>query len=144
MYPYFVVSLYSTRWYMALDHSDPDFLAYKKAKKPERRRYYADKLLRANMPLVTQLVRKYSRYAPPEAEQDDLMQAGMIAFIRTLEKFDLDRGRKFATLLGHWVRFEVSKVVDKLPTIYRPRGSGMPYRTMRKQEAFQAQHGREP
>lgn len=117
-------------------------MEYKTSKSKTRKRLLADKLIRANTPLIARLVTKYTKYAPPGSEIEDLMQAGYIAFLRTLEKID-PPGRPFSTLLAYWIRYEVGKCIEHNSTIYKPRGSGMPYQTYAKTQKIKTLTGRE-
>lgn len=127
---------------VALNLSDPVFMDYKTSKSKTKKKLLADKLIRANTPLIARLVTKYTKYAPAGVEMDDLMQAGYIAFLRTLEKIE-PPGRPFSTLFAYWVRYEVGKCIEHSSTIYKPRGSGMPYKTYSKRQKIQTAKGRD-
>lgn len=58
--------------------------------------------------LLTNVLRFITQHAvklaTPAAPIDDLIQAGMLGALRALEKFDPDRGLRFVTYAGPWIR----------------------------------------
>lgn len=127
---------------VAIKKSDPQLLAYRAERNPIRKRRLADTLVRENQALVANLVRKFSRFAPDNIEFDDLLQAGYIAFLYTLD--NINPAMTFSTYFAFRAWYETSKVIEKAPLIYHPRGSGMPFKVLKKIEAFETQHGRKP
>lgn len=125
-----------------ISKNDPQLLAYRSARTPKLRRSIAGRLYIDNEPLVRRLVKKLSRFAPASVEFDDLMQAGAIGFLYTIDH--IDPAKTFSTYLAYRIWYEVSKCIEKSETIYRPRGTGMPFKVLKKIETFRTQYGREP
>lgn len=125
-----------------ISKNDPLLLAYRAERNPKIRRSLADKLVRENMNLVHRLVNKFTRWAPDGIEVEDLTQAGLIAFLYTIDNIDVTK--TFSTYFAYRVWYEVSKCCEKAGLIYRPRGSGMPYKVLKRIEEFQTLHGRSP
>lgn len=57
-----------------------------------------DELLAGNMRLIRQLAQKFAA----TAELEDLVQEGILGFLRGLEGFDLDRGLRLSTYAVRW------------------------------------------
>lgn len=125
---------------MALDRNDLELMAYKNATTPAEKRKWSGVLLKKNMALVVKMVKKYSRYAPASVEHEDLIQAGCIAFLQTLDRVDPDR--KFSTLYAYWVRSEIGKCIDRSTTIYRPKSANIPYPIWQKMQSIETRRGR--
>lgn len=120
--------------------SKADIQAYQSASPAEQRRIAGD-LIKKNEPLIIRLVRKYSRCTPEDSHWQDLMQAGRIAFLKTLAGLDLNKGA-FTTYYGFWVRDELSKITDRLTEIYRPAGTVMSRPAILTDQKILAQQGR--
>lgn len=125
-----------------ISKNDPNLLAYRAERDPKRKRRLADKLVRENMALVHRLVGKFARWAPDGIEQDDLVQAGLIAFLYAID--NIDTSKTFSTYYAYRVWYEVSKCCEKAGLIYKPRGCGMPYKVLQQIEKFQTRFGRTP
>ena len=67
----------------------------------QRDRRAADLLTRAHLRTVTSLATKYRHYGVPLAE---LIAEGNCGLVHALDKFDPERGVRFATYATHWVR----------------------------------------
>ena len=61
----------------------------------------AETLIRAHLGLVVTVARKYRHYAVPH---EDLVAEGNLGVVRALEKFDPERGLRFATYAVYWIR----------------------------------------
>jgi RNA polymerase sigma-32 factor len=61
----------------------------------------AEALVRAHLELVATVARKYRRYA---IRQDELVSEGNLGVVRALQKFDPERGLRFATYAVYWIR----------------------------------------
>lgn len=61
----------------------------------------AEALARAHLGLVRTVARRYQRYA---ARQDELIAEGNVGLVRALQKFEPERGLRFATYAVHWIR----------------------------------------
>lgn len=89
-------------------------------------------LVKENERLIRKLVAQLSRHTSMRVEDQDMFQAGLMAFMRALERFDPDRfsikkqGASFSTYLRHWVRHYMQIAILDEQTIKRPRGYGMP------------------
>ena len=70
----------------------------------------ADKLLRAHLRFVISSAFKYQRYGIPVSE---LVSEGNVGLVYALGKFDPDRGFRFVTYAGHWVRAHIINHVIK-------------------------------
>lgn len=103
-----------------------------------------DALVAENMPLVAKIVATMRRRAADEsgAEFDDYMQAGAIALMTAIGKFNPGKG-KFSVYLRHWVRHEVQRMTHSQETLARPRNATMPRAFRAREEAFKKEHGRE-
>lgn len=122
--------------------NDPKVLAYRKERNAKKRRALANQLVKENLALVAKIVDKFSRWAPDGVDRDDLMQAGYIAFLFTLDNIDISR--TFSTYFAFRVWYEVSKCCEKAGLIYKPRGSMMPFKVVRKIDEFMTKYGRPP
>jgi RNA polymerase sigma factor (sigma-70 family) len=62
-------------------------------------------IMRFNEGLIGKFVSDYAFLA----DTDDLFQQGNIGIIKALGKFDIDKGHRFSTYAGWWIRREVQK-----------------------------------
>jgi len=125
-----------------ISKNDPLLLAYRKERNAKKKRALADRLVRENMNLVHRLVGKFTRWAPEGVEVEDLTQAALIAFLYTIDNIDVTK--TFSTYFAYRVWYEISKCCEKAGLIYRPRGTGMPYKVLKQIEQFMTVHGRAP
>ena len=68
-----------------------------------------DRLVESNMRLVIELSRPYINSGIPFA---DLIQEGALGLMRAIPKFQPNRGHRFMTYAGQWVRQALSRAVD--------------------------------
>jgi DNA-directed RNA polymerase sigma subunit (sigma70/sigma32) len=61
------------------------------------------KLIEGNLELVVGVAKRY-RGASPGVPFEDLIQEGNIGLMRTVEKYDPDRGFRFSTYATWWIR----------------------------------------
>jgi len=102
-------------------------------------------LILANMRLVFKIA---AIYGGRGVEFVDLVQEGVFALIRTLEKFEIDRGIKFSTYAAWWIRsmmsrnlFDASsKRIIRVPIHHQEHENAI----LREEAAFQALFGRRP
>ena len=101
------------------------------------------RLIEKNLRLVVSVAKRYRGYALPF---EDLIQEGNIGLIKAVEKYDPDRGYRFATYATWWIRQAVGRAVaDKGRTIRLPLNKTQNNRKMvRTYNELYAEMGREP
>jgi RNA polymerase primary sigma factor len=73
---------------------------------------------RANLRLVVMLAREHDQGALPLA---DLIQEGNVGLMIAIERFDPDRGFRFSTYAGWWIRHAIRRAIaDKASTVRVP------------------------
>lgn len=74
----------------------------------------ADKLVEANLRFVVAVALQYRRYGIPVSE---LLAEGNLGLMMAVKKFDPDRGTRFVTYAGYWIRAYVLDLVVKSTTM---------------------------
>jgi RNA polymerase sigma-B factor len=93
----------------ARDAATPELFAeYQRSRDPQVR----DRLILAHMNLVRYLARKFANRGEP---LEDLIQVGMIGLINAIDRFDPDRGIRFAT-------YATPTIVGEIRRYFRDRG----------------------
>jgi RNA polymerase primary sigma factor len=101
------------------------------------------RLIEKNLRLVVSVAKKYRGYG---LSFEDLIQEGNVGLIKAVEKYDPDRGYRFATYATWWIRQAVGRAVaDKARTIRIPVHKIQQIRKMgRTYNELSAEMGREP
>jgi RNA polymerase sigma-32 factor len=68
----------------------------------------ADRLLLAHLRFVVKMARKYSGYGLPPA---DLVNEGVVGLMHALKKFEPEKGFRFSTYAGWWIRAEMQSFI---------------------------------
>ena len=84
----------------------------------------ADKLVEANLRYVIAIALQYRRYG---VKLGDLIAEGSVGLVTAVRKFDPDRGTRFVTYAGYWIRAFVLEAVVRSSTMIGA-GSG-PFRS---------------
>nr|CAA9365170.1 MAG: RNA polymerase sigma factor SigB [uncultured Nocardioidaceae bacterium] len=87
-------------------------LAALPANDPETRAHLRDVLVRANLPLVEHLARRFANRGEP---LDDLTQVGTIGLLKAIDRFSLERGVEFST-------YATPTIVGEIKRHFRDRG----------------------
>ncbi|MGE0786165.1 MAG: RNA polymerase sigma factor RpoD/SigA [Sandaracinaceae bacterium] len=74
----------------------------------------ADRLVEANLRYVVAVALQYRRYGIPIG---DLIAEGNVGLMMAVDKFDPDRGTRFVTYAGYWIRAYVLDLVVKSTTM---------------------------
>lgn len=88
-----------------LERAEEHELARRSQAGDERAR---ERLLLANLRHVVALAMRYRRYGVPIG---DLVSAGNIGLCLAIGKFDPERGTRFVTYAGHWIRAQMFELV---------------------------------
>jgi RNA polymerase primary sigma factor len=87
-------------------------------------------MVRSNLGLVVKIAQRYARYGVP---LPDLIQEGNVGLLKALERFDPERGFKFSTYAGWWIRHAVQRAIANTGrTIRLPVHRHELYRRMRR------------
>ena len=74
----------------------------------------ADRLVEANLRFVVAVALQYRRYGIPVS---DLLAEGNLGLMMAVKKFDPERGTRFVTYAGYWIRAYVLDLVVKSTTM---------------------------
>ena len=112
-----------------------------------RGQHARDRLITANLRLVSSAVHKFARRARMAGvPAGDLMQEGTLGLIRAAERFDGSRGFRFSTFALMWIRTAVMRALADSSRLIRLPTAVLELETRlrRAQEAFTAKWGRAP
>ncbi|HMI84273.1 MAG TPA: RNA polymerase sigma factor RpoD/SigA [Polyangiaceae bacterium] len=100
-------------------------------------------LIRSNMRLVVWMAKKYLNQGLPLL---DLVQEGNLGLMRAADKFDHERGVRFSTYAGWWIRQSLHRALSDHSRVIR-----MPvymlelkHKLARTRQEFSQEYGREP
>lgn len=103
---------------------------YKESKDPAKRQAAMDKLVAANMGMVSQAALKYSGMG---MEYADLRQEGVIGLILAINKFNPYSGNKLGTYAYYWINQSVARaLMKKGRTVHIPENNMRIINNMRK------------
>lgn len=102
-----------------------------------------NKLVAGNLRLVFSFSSKFTAFGIP---LDDLVQEGNLGLIRAVEKFDPERGFKFSTYAGWWIRQFLQRIVKEYSAHIRvPPHAHEEIRRLRKfRKKYREEYKREP
>jgi RNA polymerase sigma factor (sigma-70 family) len=86
------------------------------ARGPEERRALRDRLAHHNLRLVFALARRYRGLGIAHA---DLVQEGCLGLLHAIERFDPERGARFATYAAFWIRQALRRAVQSQSRLVR-------------------------
>ena len=103
----------------------------------------ADVVILCNMGLIRTMVAKYLNRGLP---YDDLMNAGMMAVLVVLERFEVDKRNRLSTVLVPWIHQHMGRAVNNTAKVIRiPDHMCAKVISYSKQEStFILQYGRKP
>jgi len=93
-------------------HPDAIFQRLRRARGPDQRALLREQLIMAHMKLVRFLAQKFANRGEP---LDDLVQVGTIGLINAIDRFDTDRGIRFAT-------YATPTILGEIKRYFRDRG----------------------
>lgn len=82
------------------------------ASSPERAAACRDQLVRLHLPLVEHCARRFTNRGEPH---DDLVQVGTIGLIKSVDRFDLERGVEFST-------YATPTIIGEIKRYFRDKG----------------------
>ena len=78
-----------------------------------------ERMILANVRLVTSIARKALPRAGRGMEFDDVQQAGLIGLMRAVDKFDHTLGHKFSTYATWWIKQSIGRAIDDEARVVR-------------------------
>jgi RNA polymerase primary sigma factor len=100
-------------------------------------------LIQSNMRLVLWMARKYLNRGLPLL---DLVQEGNIGLMRAADKFDHERGVRFSTYAGWWIRQSLNRALSDQSRVIRlpVYMLDLQHTLARTRQEFSQEHGRDP
>ena len=111
--------------------------------KPKEKLDAKNKFITCNLRLVIKIARSYERLG---MDLEDLVSEGNIGLIQAVERFNPEKGAKFSTYAGFWIRQKIMRALSNHGSMIRmPCYLKQIYLNYLKYvEAFQEEHDRKP
>jgi len=75
-----------------------------------------ERLIKSNLKLVIKIASSYKNYG---MEVEDLISEGNIGLCVAVDKYELDKGTKFSTYAGYWIRQKIMRALSEKSRVIR-------------------------